>query len=409
MDDLMQNVYMQAGMIPLPKRVSFRKHVQPILQRLNEMQWVNKGYLSMFGAGAPMNFGDPELMKKLSIAPISSLYPDPNQELRRTIYNSFRSMNTKSVEEGAWPWNYGDAFGYTNPDPTVAASPKTYLQLPPFYDYVLTAWVKGDFISDYSPDQKKYQKFDEIDLQQQPETLDRANMHFCLADAFHPGAELTWPMRHASMYRAPYRIQTRAAGKADPTYGSQLTTEEVAAMDGPLYEQGPGDLTRWMAVPWQGDTAYCRSGYDMEYDPYLPTFWPARVPNQVLTRIDYRTLCDKKNSMEERIAAFQNRANWLRQLPAANPAPEQMMYMIQHFGEMGILEAMPRPDDMPWLPDLLYVENLTQVKGAELDEAHKLFLENYSSMQASDRALAEAGWFSEEQRNEFATIKRRGN
>ncbi len=412
MDDLMQNVYMSSGMIPLPKRVSFKSHVLPILTRLSELQWVNKGFLSMFGAGAPMNFTDEELLKKLAIAPVSMSYPDPNGELRRTIYNSFRSLNTKSVEEAAWPWIYGDAFGYTNPDPTVAPSASTYLQLPALYDYILAAWVKGDFVSDYNPETPKHQIFKEVNLQDQPNTLDQANMHFCIADAFHPGAELTWPMRNASMYRAPYRIRMRAAGKDDPTYGASLTTEQVIAMNGPLYDQGPGDLTRWMAVPWQGDTAFCRSGYDMEYDPYLPTFWPARVPNQVLTRIDYRTLMDKNKEYEERIAAFQNRPSWLRQLPGANPVSEQMMYMIQHFGEMGIVEAMPSPNKekgFEWLPETLYVENLTQVKGAELDEAHKLFMENYGNLNDTDRALTEAGWFSEEKRNEFATIKRRGN
>ena len=409
MDDLMRGVFMQSGMLPLPERISFREHVQPILERLTELQWVNKGFLSMFGADSPLNFRDEALMRKLAAVPESQLYPDPYGELRRTVYNSFRSPNSLTVEEGAWPWIYGDAFGYTNPDPTVAPSPNTYLKLPAFYDYVLTHWVKGDFINDYDPDTPRFQRFDDIPLQQQPETLDRANMHFCLADAFHPGAEMTWPMRHASMYRAPYRLRMRERGKADPTYGSTLTTDEVAAMDGPLYEQGPGDITRWMAVPWQGDTAYCRSGYDMEYDPYLPTFWPARVPNQVLTKVDYDTLCDQRRPMPERIAAFQNRPSWLRQLPARNPAPEQMMYMIQHFGEMGILEARPKPDDLDWLPNILYVENLTTVKESELAEAHELYLKKYPQLGFHDRLLAEAGWFSEEQRNEFATIKRRGN
>jgi hypothetical protein len=49
----------------------------------------------------------------------------------------------------------------------------------------------------------------------------------------------------------------------------------------------PGGISRWMAVPWQCDTASCRSGYDKADDPYVPTFWPARVPNQVLTAEDY--------------------------------------------------------------------------------------------------------------------------
>ncbi len=41
--------------------------------------------------------------------------------------------------------------------------------------------------------------------------------------------------------------------------------------------------------------------------------------------------------------------------------------------EMGILEAKPRPDDMDWLPEPLYVENLTAVKQGELEIAQKLF------------------------------------
>lgn len=409
MDDLMRDVFIQGGMMPLPERVSFREHIQPILTRLNELQWVNKGFLAMFGAGAPMNLADPALLAKLSLAPESQLYPDPYAELRRTIYNSFRATNSLTVEEGAWPWIYGDAFGYTNPDPTVPPSASTYLKLPLLYDYVLTHWVQGDFVNDYQPDRPRFQPFAEVPLQEQPAMLDRAAMHFCLADAFHPGAEMTWPMRHASMYRAPYRLRMREPGKAAPSYGSTLTCDIVASMNGPLYEQGPGDITRWMAVPWQGDTAYCRSGYDLEYDPYLPTFWPARVPNQVLTLVDYETLCDTKRPLAERIAAFQNRPSWLRQLPAQNPAPEQMAYMIAHFGEMGILEARPRPQDLDWLPNILYVENLTPVKQAELARAHLLFRERYPRLGFHDRLLAEAGWFSEEQRNEFATIKRRGN
>ncbi len=407
MNDLMQNVFIQSGMLSLPKRVSFSKHVKPILTRLSELQWVNKGFLSMFGAGAPMNFSDGKLLKKLATPPVSKLYPDPNGELRRTVYNSFRATNSKTVEEGAWPWIYGDAFGYTNPNPNEAPSPSTYLKLPDYYDYILTAWVDGNFINDFK--EEEYEKLAAIDLQEQPRMLDEANMHFCLADAFHPGAELTWPMRNISMYRAPYRIRVREVGKTDPIYGAELTTDDVKSMNGPLYEQSPGDLTRWMALPWQGDTAYCRSGYDMEYDPYLPTFWPARVPNQVLTKIDYDTVMDTSKTMDERIAAFHNRPSWLRQLPSANPAPEQMMYMIQHFGEMGIIEALPKPKDINWMPSILYVENLTDTKEIELKEAYKLFQANYAMMSPTDKALHEAGWFSEEQRNEFATIKRRGN
>ena len=412
LDDLLHNVYIKAGMQELPKKISFQNNVLPILQRLTDLQWVNKGFASMFGAGSPMDFSDDTLLKKLSAVPISSKYPDPYKELRRTIYNSFRATDSKSVEEGAWPWIYGDAFGYTNPDPLEPPAPNTYLKLPPYYTYILTAWVKGDFINDYTTVPTRLDNLEKVPLQNQPEMLDKANMHFCLADAFHPGAELTWPMRNSSMYRAPYRIRVREAGKMPPDYGNTLTTEIVASMNGPLYEQGPGDLTKWMALPWQGDTAYCRSGYDMDYDPYLPTFWPARVPNQVLTKSNYDILMNSSASKEERIAAFHDRANWLRQLPSKDPAPEQMMYMIEHFGEMGIIEALPRPEndkhDWSWLPETIYVENLTKTKQKEMEEAYKLYQEILPTLAPEDQALMEAGWFSEEHRNEFLTIKRRG-
>jgi len=408
MDDLMRQVYITSGMLELPKRISFQQNVLPILQRMNGLQWVNKGIASMFGADGPMNFADKGLLEKVSKAPTSQLYPDPYAELRRTIYNSFRSTNSRTADEGAWPWQYGDAFGYTDPDPSVPPSPNKYLKLPPAYDYVLSLWVKGDFLSDYQPDTKT-QTLQDVGLQEQPEMLDRAAMHFCLADAFHPGCEMTWPMRHASMYRGKYRIRQREEGKTEPTYGTKLTHNLVLAVGGPLYEQGPGDLTKWMAIPWQGDTAFCRSGYDMEYDPYLPTFWPARVPNQVLSEIDYDTLFDSSQPMDVRVAAFNNRPAWIRQIPQSLTAPEQILHMVDNFAEMGILEAKPKPEDMDWLPDLLYVENLTQVKRAELDAAYKLFQQNYAKLGATDRLLSEAGWESEEQRNQFAVIKRRGN
>lgn len=409
MDDLLQNVYMQSGMLSVPQRISFNDHVRPILQRLSELQWVNKGFLSLFGAGAPMDFNDPELMRKLSFVPMdTTMYPDPYAELRRGIYNSFRPTNTQTAEIAAWPSIYGDAFGYTNPDPNLPPAASTYLQLPPFYTYVLTNWVQGLFINDYDANKKEPHNIEEIDIQKQPEMLDRSAMHFCLADAFHPGAELTWPMRNASLYRAPYRIRKCEEGISDASYGATLDNNGVMAVNGPLYGQSAGGLTRWMALPWQGDTAFCRSGYDMEYDPYLPTFWPARVPNQVLTDVDYHTLCDTSQPMDIRIAAFQNRPNWVRQFPNS-PAPEVMMFMVSHFSQMGIIEAKPRPEDMDWLPENIYVENLTKEESHNLKIDHKLYNKAFNELGLVDRRMAEAGWTSEEQRNEFLTIKRRGN
>src|SRR5207248_10201689 len=126
----------------------------------------------------------------------------------------------------------------------------------------------------------------EVAVVDQPTMLDRAALDFCLADAFHPGCEMTWPVRHATMYMSPYRIALRERKWIEPYFGPELTADVISLPDGPLAAQEPGGITRWMAVPWQTDTASCRSGYVRTYDPYVPSFWPARVPNQVLTLHD---------------------------------------------------------------------------------------------------------------------------
>jgi hypothetical protein len=109
-----------------------------------------------------------------------------------------------------------------------------------------------------------------------------------------------------------------------------------------------------MAVPWQTDTASCRSGYDHAYDPYLATFWPARVPNQVLPEKEYQ-LAIKGGSPEERLRHFRTRVDWYRTLsPDYLTAINQM---VQYFGNLGVVEAHPQPAGDPVLPPVVYVES----------------------------------------------------
>lgn len=117
-----------------------------------------------------------------------------------------------------------------------------------------------------------------------------------------------------------------------------------------------------MAVPWQTDTASCRSGYDHQYDPFLPTFWPARVPNQVLSAKNYAKVMDTSLPRTERIEAFNQRADWNRTLGL--PA-KQLENMISRFPEMGIVEVRPGVENDPDFPPLMQVEDRG---GAELSK-----------------------------------------
>ena len=123
-----------------------------------------------------------------------------------------------------------------------------------------------------------------------------------------------------------------------------LTADSVTIPNGPLWAQEPGSVTRWMAVPWQTDTASCRSGYTAAYDPYVPTFWPARVPNQVLTRENYDIVVDESRTPEERAAAFANRAAWIEPL-GADSYTSQINNMVRSFDHLGVVEVLPGPAD----------------------------------------------------------------
>jgi hypothetical protein len=123
-----------------------------------------------------------------------------------------------------------------------------------------------------------------------------------------------------------------------------------------------------MAVPWQTDTASCRSGYLKSYDPYVPTFWPARVPNQLMTQEDYDLVLDTEQPMSDRLAAFARRASWLRPL-GSNSYTDQINNMITHFDRMGVVESRPGPTSGPF-PQMFEVEDLhpeTRALAATLD------------------------------------------
>src|SRR5208282_4676978 len=124
-------------------------------------------------------------------------------------------------------------------------------------------------------------------------------------------------------YRDVFRIRMRPARVPEPDFGDFLTAATAVAQGGPLAASGPGDITRWMAVPWQADTASCLSGYDPP-DHNLPTFWPARLPNDVLTEEQYKIITAKGKSAEERIAAFNTRVKFLRSVNIHAPYIEQL-------------------------------------------------------------------------------------
>ena len=189
--------------------------------------------------------------------------------------------------------------------------------------------------------------------------LTKAALWFCLGGPFHPGCELTWPMRLPGMYTGPFRIRRRAQGDPEPDPAPVLSPDgfqNQLYFTTPLsiFWNGPGTLTRWMAVPWQTDTASCRAGYEAAYDPYIPTFWPTHVPNHVLAESDYKTVMNEKLPREQRLAAFNRRVVWYRIL--GENYLDQINNMVSHYGDLGVVEHRPGIADDSAFPPAMYVE-----------------------------------------------------
>jgi len=343
--DLMRDVAVKAKTLPAPARPSFTQDVLPLFQRLAGLQWVNAGFAAGFGW-----HGAFDLTSAAALSRLSSKSADYAQ-LRQTIANAFRRFDVDSWSPKPWPWMYGDAMNVP-----AALTPRQNAALSDLQLSMLAQWAKGDFDPDYDPNHQPPESIEDVPLQQQGDVLTRAALEFCLADAFHPGCEITWPVRSASMYMAPFRILHAPPGWIAPNLGTYLNSDSVTIPDGPLFGQQAGGLTRWMALPWQTDTASCRGGYDKSYDPFAPTFWPARVPNQVVSREDYATIMDAKKPLADRKAAFARRSRWIAPLGGTSYT-DQINNMILHFDHLGVVETLPGPTDTPDFPSVIEVED----------------------------------------------------
>lgn len=329
-----------------PAKPSFWRHIYPMLERLVGSGWVNGGADMLFGPGSPSHLTTPDLLAKLAD-------PGSASKALRTAYAGwFRDP------AGAWgkqqpvklPPFYGDAFGnYRNLGAVdLAMTPTQY------------GWLKRWAAGDFDPDPASRTRPATLagyPVADQPRALDEANLESCLGGPFHPGIELTWPLRVASMWKTPFRLKLLAEGK-EPTmdYGVTLTPAEALGAAGVVSSTAPGTLTWWLGVPWQTDEASCLAGYEIGTYLPLPSFWAARVPNQVLSERSYERALDTGLPTTQRLKHLFRRLDWLRFFGPANS--KRLNDNIARWHQLGIVAPRPGPADLAaeGIPDTLWVE-----------------------------------------------------
>jgi hypothetical protein len=331
-----------------PARPSFTNDIGPIFQRLMQNQWVNAGFGKIWG----YNSVD-DLRTVIATLAETAEYAKP---LRRSYFERFRNPAFDSIEPGLIPPVYGDSVNLP------ALDPREWYAITSLQYDMLRQWAEGDFIADYNAKATPPAKFDDIPLEEQPHALDVAALDNTIGGPFHPGCEMTWPMRQPIMYEQPFRLKLRKGPAKD--YGPTLDSAVALAPGGPLDGSGPGDVSRWMAVPWQTDTSSCLFAYiGWQEGVFLPTFWPVRVPNSVFTEKQYETVMDVKKSYSERYDAFQfdNREYWLRFLAPREDYKSVINEFVKEWNGVGVVTQMPGTTDAkdPYnkdFPPVMHVE-----------------------------------------------------
>jgi hypothetical protein len=374
--DLLYEVAMEKHPDLKPVKVVFYEHIFPLLSRLSMTQWVNAGFFQDYGWGSPSDFNADDLLKQLA-------NPDVKYKpLRINLFSQFRNPDYKVMQATAIPPFYGDGvtlnIGTTDPREWMAILPEQYNWL--------KAWADGNFVTGEPHVPKRWTTMTPAE---RAAGLIKANLDETLGGPFHPGCEFTWPMRWAQMYSGPFRIKRRTVPDGD--FGTELTAYACLKPGGALDGSTAGDLTRWMAVPWQTDTASCLSGYKTFSGEYLPTFWPARVPNDVLLQENYDIIMDANATPARKEKAFgvRERKKWLRGIvyddhnPAKklsnNGGESGLVKFINDWYKLGIVLRKKGPAESVLFPDIMWVETGRALKK---DPAFKVLNKEVKSLYA---------------------------
>lgn len=152
-----------------------------------------------------------------------------------------------------------------------------FLRLTDYQLFILKQWAEGQFINEMEQGwiPETYPVF--FPYPQTPpksgHELDRGVLSNALGGAFCPGGELNWIIRNPSIYWEPYRIKAdrsvsdfmQSAAQANANRQPTSIIEELSfSINNTLSHDNdfstglqPGDLTKYMAVPWQADFNEC--------------------------------------------------------------------------------------------------------------------------------------------------------
>ncbi|WP_257165107.1 LodA/GoxA family CTQ-dependent oxidase [Bradyrhizobium sp. SRS-191] len=330
------------GKLP-DRKVSFTRDIYPILARLAGFTWLNRTAYEHHGANTNNDFANvhsrlfdllhtkqksedveaaterQKIFGRLRPPGLVAATPQAADTPESLSYASYRFMPQMSGDGGE-PQTTEDIPGtklnpgQINDKVYDCASGKDWPVTPPtvpipggYYVTWLTLsdrqygnmkrWAKGDFDDDWTGVPQPV-PFDSIPVAAQPEALNRAAFEPCIGAPFYPGIEITYIATDPALWSGPCRIDAKT--------------------------NGPGAITRHMAMPWQADFSECNTNW-----------WPTARPDDVIPEEELdKVVASFDETTEGTLArALSVRQPWARGIPSVSPALDNAMIKAwSHFG-----------------------------------------------------------------------------
>jgi L-lysine epsilon oxidase C-terminal domain len=334
--------------------------VFPFMYRLYRMQWVNLGdflapsfretidKLTSEGKLKYLFQKEPAAEAAAVREKIFDLFRDPSYPYsNEPIIPSNSGTNIVNLGSGTeklkLPFYPGDGINYPG-------SPAQWFAIPPILYDQFAQWKKGNFTTIDVPGDTictidelgayiRQQFMDAAkEESKKPLLMTRAVLETLYGGGFHPGVELTWPMRHNLMYAAndrifegvtpgnnlfglrEVRINSATPAEQEAVYfndfGFQMVSDDIRESMQPGHEKNwlwkitPGDLTKWMGIPWQSDAGSCQEVFVEKQYP-IPAWWAANLPVTVLPVDNYKKLLDPEILPDTKKNIYANRLEWL--------------------------------------------------------------------------------------------------
>ena len=356
--DVVYQTMLDLGWVTAPAQVRFLADIFPLFDRLADLQWVNQGFLER-SAGARRSSSS-----RRNISPGSRTRRRPTRRFVKRCSQRFRNPDYATLE----PQVDLLAAALRRRDHAAAGEPAQLPRRAAVPACRARALGRGRLRRRTRPVAAVPARLEDR-ADRGPgrgtSTAQRSSSAWATPStpaARRPGrcASPRCTRRHSACCIArtpsPATASAHAGGRA---VGGRPARRQHArrhhALDGGALADRHGELPLGLSVPPGPE------------DPYLPTFWAARVPNHVMRSRATRRVSIGSLPLDERLEAFANRAAWTRPIDR-DTYTDTINTFVGHIDWPGVVEQRPGPPDTPEFPAVLEVEDRFHDPHAEAAE-----------------------------------------